>query len=216
MYYILYRLDTLKVVHIYTTPNKPYDKDIYGIAEYHGINGLPKGDWLSVANIHEEVETWKEKQTQYKTITELEAQEQWNIVYEEITVEDENGNPIQATMPKRVKQIVNVEVEKEVEEEVEVEKSKTHIICDLVAHFYPKIELTEEQKAKQQQLKYERLCQEYISEKYSLADENKIVREYLADMYNLEKKAQFEEYNSYVELCKARAKGEMLWLKQSN
>ena len=214
MYYILYNKKSLKVEHIYTKPltAKVCDNfyEINGIAEYHGINGLPKGDYLTVDNVHEEVETCKEKQTQLKTITEFVPQEQWGIVYEEVTVEDEEGKPIQATLPKRVKQIVDVEVEKEVEEEIEVEKSKTHIVCDLVAHFYPKVELTEEQKAKQQQLKYEKLCQQYISEKYSLADENKIVREYLADMTNSEKKAQFEEYNSYVELCKARAKGEML------
>ena len=207
MYYILYNKKSLKVEHIYNKPLTAKVCDnfckINGIAEYNGE--LPKNDWLTVANVHEEIETWKEKETQYKTITELEPQEQWGIVYEEVTVEDEEGNPIQATMPKRVKQIVDVEVEKVVEEEVEVEKSKTHIVCDLVAHFYPKVELTEEQKAKQKQAKYESLCQQYISEKYSLADENKIVREYLADMNNSEKKAQFDEYNSYVELCKARA-----------
>ena len=170
--YILYDLKTLKVKQIYTKPltAKVCDNfyDINGIAEYNGE--IPKGDWLSVDNVHEEIETWTEKQV--------------------IENYDDNGNVIA--------------------QEIEVERTKTHIVCDLVAHFYPKIELTEEQKAKQRQVKYERLCQQYISEKYSLADENKIVREYFADMNNLEKKAQFEEYNSYVELCKARAKGEML------
>ena len=145
MYYILYRLDNLKEVHTDTKPLKPQNMRVYGIAEYYGE--IPQNDWLTVANIREEIETWKEKETQYKTITELEPQEQWGVVYEEVTVEDEEGNPIQTTMPKRVKQIVDVEVEKVVEEEVEVEKSKTHIVCDLVAHFYPKVEPTAKQKA---------------------------------------------------------------------
>lgn len=159
MYYILYDLKTLKVKQIYTKPltAKVCDNfyDINGIAEYDGE--LPKNDWLSVDNVREEVEKWTEKETQYKTITELEPQEQWCIVYEEVTVEDENGNPIQVTVPKRVKQIVDVEVEKEVAEEVEVERTKTHIVCDLVAHFYPKVELTEEQKLEREKQRLRKL-----------------------------------------------------------
>ena len=156
MYYILYRLDNLKVVHKDTKPLKP-QLDIYGIAEYNGE--IPKNDWLTVDNIREEIETWTEKEL------------------------NEQGQ--------------------------EVEYSKTHIVCDLVAHFYPKREWTEEQKAKQKQAKYENLCQKYIREQYSATDENKVVREYLADMYNFDKKSQFDEYNAYVESCKARAKGDI-------
>lgn len=171
MYYILYNLKTLKVAHIYTKPltAKVCDNfyEVYGIAEYKGE--IPKNDWLSVDNVREEIETWKEKQV--------------------IDNYDDNGNVIA--------------------EEVEVEKSKTHIICDLIPHFYPKVELTEEQKAKQKQLKYERLCQQYIRERYSATDENKVVREYLADMYNFDKKTQFDEYNTCVENCKSRARVEV-------
>lgn len=105
------------------------------------------------------------------------------------------------------------EVEKENEqgeivyEEIEVPKSRTYFTCDLVANFRPP--LTAEQIEKQKQAKYESLCQQYIREKYSATDENKVVREYLADMYNFEKKTQFDTYNAYVESCKARAKGEI-------
>lgn len=91
-------------------------------------------------------------------------------------------------------------------EEVEVEKSRTYLTCDLVANF---IQLTEEQIAEQKQKRYESLCQQYIRERYSPTDENKVVREYLADMYNLDKKAQFDEYNTYVESCKIKAKTEV-------
>ena len=102
MYYILYNLKTLKVEHIYNKPltAKVCDNfyEINGIAEYN--SEIPKGDYLKVDNVHEEVETWAEKE-------------------------------------------VN-----ELGKEVEVEKSKVHIVCDLVAHFYPKRELTEKQKAK--------------------------------------------------------------------
>ena len=94
-----------------------------------------------------------------------------------------------------------------VSHEIEVPKSRTYFVCDLVAGFRPP--LSEEQIEKQKQAKYESLCQRYISEKYSFADENKIIREYLVDMYNTEKRVQFEEYNAYVESCKARAKGEV-------
>ena len=91
-------------------------------------------------------------------------------------------------------------------EEVEVEKSRTYLTCDLIPNF---IQLTEEQIAEQKQKRYESLCQQYIRERYSPTDENKVVREYLADMYNLDKKAQFDEYNAYVESCKAMAKIEI-------
>lgn len=100
-----------------------------------------------------------------------------------------------------------------VAEEIEVEKSKTHIVCDLVAHFYPKVELTEEQKALQKENQYKALCEKYIREKYSANDEDKIKRECLFDMIsnntNNESKLQFLEYNSYVESCKLKAKQEI-------
>lgn len=112
MYYILYDLKTLKVVHKDIKPLKPQNMNFYGIAEYNGE--LPKGDFLTVANVHKEIETWKEKEI----VAKLDKDGQ--------PIFNEQGEPIL--------------------EEVEVEKSKTHIVCDLVAHFYPKVELTEEQK----------------------------------------------------------------------
>ena len=154
MKYVLYNLKTLKVEHIYTKPltAKVCDNfyEINGIAEYHGE--IPKNNWLSVDNIHEEIETWKEKEI------------------------NEQGK------------------------EVEVEKPKIHIICDLVAHFYPKRELTEEQKAKQKQAKYESLVEKYIREKYSLSNELAILRQANT------KVEEFNEYNNYAEACKKRAK----------
>lgn len=168
MKYILYNLKSLKVEHIYDKPltAKVCDNfyEINGIAEYNGET--PKGDYLKVDNVREEIEKWTEKEL-----------------------------------------VFNEELQQDIE--VEVEKSRTHIVCDLVAHFYPKRELTAEQIAKQKENKYKKLCEKYISEKYSLADENKIVREYLVDMYNTEKRVQFDEYNAYVEQCKSKAKGEV-------
>ena len=213
MYYILYDLKTLKVKHIYTKPltAKVCDNfyQINGIAEYHGINGLPKGDWLTVDNIHEEIEKWKEKETQYKTITELEPQTRKKVVFEEKETFDENGVQVTYRVPKEVEEEIEVEVEKEVEEEIEVEKSKTHIVCDLVAHFYPKIELTEEQKEKTKEKAYEDLCEKYIREKYTLSDELKLSRLCNAYPDNLEYKAKFLEFNTYVENCLLRARQEI-------
>lgn len=90
---------------------------------------------------------------------------------------------------------------------VGVETERKYLTCDLVANFYPP--KTEEQLAREKQVEYEMLCHKYIAEKYCQNDENKVVREYLADMTNLKKKAQFDNYNAYVESCKARAKAEV-------
>ena len=123
MYYILYRLDNLKVMHYDTKPLKEQDWNVYGKAEYKGE--LPKNDWLTVTNIREEVEKWKEKERVHKV--------------------DENEQPIYNEQGEWVY------------EEIEVEKSKTHIVCDLVAHFYPKIELTEEQKLEREKQRLRKL-----------------------------------------------------------
>jgi hypothetical protein len=171
MYYILYNKKSLKVEHIYNIPltAKVCDNfyEINGIAEFKGE--LPKNDWLSVANVREEIETWKEKETQLKTITELEPREVQKVVFEEKETLDEDGMQVKYSVPKLVKETINVEVEKEVEEEIEVEKSKTHIVCDLVAHFYPKVELTEEQKAKAKikKLKEQLSATDYQAIKYA-------------------------------------------------
>ena len=50
---------------------------------------------------------------------------------------------------------------------------------------------------------YRKLVVEYIREKYTANDENEILREYLA--YGDARKADFNEYNIYVEACKTRA-----------
>ena len=57
MYYILYDLKTLKVVHKDTKPLKPQNMSVFGIAEYKGE--IPKNNWLTVDNIHEKIETYK-------------------------------------------------------------------------------------------------------------------------------------------------------------
>lgn len=55
--------------------------------------------------------------------------------------------------------------------------------------------------------RYQNLSIKYIHEKYSANDENKVIREYLA--YGEEYKPAFDEYNTYVEDCKARAHAEI-------
>lgn len=89
----------------------------------------------------------------------------------------------------------------------EVEMSRTYFTCDVIAKFKP--EPTTEQLEAKKQKHYETLCQKYIAQKYSQSDENKIVREYLVDTTNSEKKLQFLEYNAYVEQCKLRAREEI-------
>ena len=171
MNYIIYNLETSKVERVYSHPLPKQNESFYktrNIAEYRGE--LPSADWLSVDNIHEEIETWKEK----KQVEKL----------------DENGQPL-----------VNEQGEI-VYEEVEVEKTKTHIVCDLVAHFLPE-EQKAQQVAKQKQAKYEKLVEKYIREKYSLSNELAILRQAST------KVNEFNEYNAYAESCKARAKGEI-------
>ncbi len=163
MYYILYNRQTLKVEMIYDKPltAKVCDNfyEINGIAEYHGE--IPKNNWLTVDNIREEIETWKEKEP------------------------NEQGK------------------------EVEVIYSKKHIVCDLVAHFYPKRELTEEQKAKLKEKKYKDLCKKYIREKYSQDDVEALYANYMAEPTNEKYIAEFNEFQAYRVECKARAKGEV-------
>lgn len=55
-------------------------------------------------------------------------------------------------------------------------------------------------------MEYEDLVFDYIRKKYSQTDENKLVREFLADVEN---EAEFFEYHNYVEECKTLAYGEV-------
>lgn len=61
----------------------------------------------------------------------------------------------------------------------------------------PEVEPTEEEL----RLMYETLVVSKIREQYSQDDENKVLREYLADNNNTD----FEAYNAYVVECKAAA-----------
>ena len=161
MKYILYDLKTLKVKRIYDKPltAKVCDNfyEINGVAEYKG--DLPKNDWLTVANLKEEVETWTEK--------ERNAQGQ----------------------------------------EVEVEYSKKHIVCDLVAHFHPKRELTEEQKAKLKEKQYYALTTKYIREKYDANAVEALLANYAEDKEKYQE--EFNAFAAYRKECKARAKGDL-------
>lgn len=55
--------------------------------------------------------------------------------------------------------------------------------------------------------KYTGLTIRYIHEKYPISKENEVLREYLA--YGETHKAQFDEYNAYVEECKVKAHKEI-------
>ena len=157
------------------------------------VETLPKQS----TDFYGEAEFYGELPNKYDYLTITNLQEKTNTWTEKEQVEklDEQGNTIFTEQGEIVY------------EEIEVPKSRTYFTCDLVANF--RLPLTAEQVEKQKQAKYESLCQQYIREKYSATDENKVVREYLADMYNTEKRVQFDEYNAYVESCKVRAKGEI-------
>ena len=163
MYYILYNKQTLKVEHIYNKPltAKVCDNfyEINGIAEYKGE--IPKNNWLTVANLEQKIETWKEKET------------------------NEQG------------------------QEVEVENSRTYFVCDLVAHFYPKKELTEEQKAKLKEKQYHSLATKLIRQKYSANEVEALYANYLAKPSNEKYIADFNNFQAYRVECKAKAKGEV-------
>lgn len=175
-------------------------KDLNGncaIAEYNGE--IPQGDYLTVENVQEKIDTWTEPKTIEKEVKKIVPK----VVKRAEPVFDENKEVIDY---KIFEETIEEEITEIVEETIEEEKSRTYFTCELVANF---IKLTEEQIAVKKQRAYENLCQQYIRERYSPTDENKIVREYLADMYNFDKKSQFDEYNAYVESCKARAKIEI-------
>ncbi|MBD5156564.1 MAG: hypothetical protein HDT13_02875 [Butyrivibrio sp.] len=62
---------------------------------------------------------------------------------------------------------------------------------------------TYEETAAEKRAAYEAASVAYIRERYSQDDENKVIREYLA---NPADKAEFDEYNRYVIECKEKAK----------
>ena len=169
MYYILYNRKTLKVEHIYNKPltAKVCDEfyEINGIAEYNGE--IPKNNWLTVDNIREELETWKENEI--------------------IESYDDNGNLVT--------------------KEVEVEKSKSHIVCDLIAHFYPKRELTEEQKAKQTEAKYNALVTKLVRQKYDANAVEALLANYAEDKEKYQE--EFDTFAAYRKECKALARAEI-------
>lgn len=79
MYYILFAKNTKRVVKVSKEPLKKQSTDYYGEAEFYGE--LPKKyDYLTVANVQEQTDTWTEKE-----IVETEN-EQGEIVTEEIEV----------------------------------------------------------------------------------------------------------------------------------
>lgn len=62
---------------------------------------------------------------------------------------------------------------------------------------------TEAEAAAEKRAEYEDLSVDYIRERYSQNDENKIIREYLADPAD---NAEFNAYNEYVVECKEKAR----------
>lgn len=154
------------------------------------VFGQPlKKEPISYSNSLLLAEFYGELPTKYDYLTVANVQEKTDTWVEKEQVEKEN---------KQGEIVI---------EEIEAPKSRTYFVCDLVANFRPLP--TAEQLDKQRQAKYESLCQKYIREKYSATDENKVVREYLADMNNNGKKTQFDTYNFYVESCKAKARVEV-------
>lgn len=158
MYYILYNLKTLKVEHKDIKPLKPQDMNVYGIAEYKGE--IPKNNWLTVDNIHEEIETWTEKET------------------------NEQGK------------------------EVEVEKSKTHIVCDLVAHFRPKRELTEEQKLEKEKQQLRKLRE---TDCFALVNRGEVWYKRLTEEQKVELDAWYQAWLDVTETLEIPSKP--TWLK---
>ncbi len=65
---------------------------------------------------------------------------------------------------------------------------------------------TEAEAAAEKRAEYEKLSVNYIRERYSQNDENKIIREYLA---NPADNAEFNAYNEYVVECKEKAREEI-------
>lgn len=65
---------------------------------------------------------------------------------------------------------------------------------------------TEEEVTAEKRAAYEAASVAYIRERYSQDDENKVIREYLA---NPTDKAEFDEYNRYVIECKEKAKAKI-------
>ncbi|MBR2377444.1 MAG: hypothetical protein IKA85_06745 [Clostridia bacterium] len=87
------------------------------------------------------------------------------------------------------------------------EKSRTYFTCDLVAKFRP--QPTAEQLEKAKEKRHDELSKKEIAKLYSLEDENKIMREYLAKPNDETAKAKFIKYNEDVEACIEKARKEV-------
>jgi hypothetical protein len=95
--------------------------------------------------------------------------------------------------------------EEQVDSEGKITKVQTGVKKEIkqkgvLKDYTPPAKTEEELKAE-----YDSLVVQYIREKYSANDENKILREKLAGTEELE----FEEYNAYVEECKTKAHNEV-------
>lgn len=84
---------------------------------------------------------------------------------------------------------------------VAYEEDRTYTTCDLKACFKP--EPTAEQLEKLKQVKYEKLVERLIRQKYSLSNELAILRQATT------KVEEFNAYNEYAEECKTVAKTEI-------
>lgn len=87
------------------------------------------------------------------------------------------------------------------------ERSKTYNTCDLVAKFRP--QPTAEQLEKAKEKRHDELSKKEIAKLYSLEDENKIIRKYLANPEDETAKAKFIKYNEDVEACIEKARKEV-------
>ena len=176
--YIRFLIENNKIVY------KGEAKPIVEEREFIDLNGK-----CAVAEYKGEI-----PKNDYLTITNIrEETETWTET-KTIGNLDENGEPIFNE---------NGEI---VTEEITEEKSRTYLVCDLLANFYPP--KTEEELAKEKQKKYEDLCEKYIREKYSANDEFQILREYSKNPNDTITKQNFDEYNTFVENCLLRAKSD--------
>ena len=104
--------------------------------------------------------------------------------YDETIEYDENGEPLKEPQTVHHEEVI-----------------ENYLECtELVPHFKT---YTEEEIAKQKQVRYENLVEQYIRERYSLSNELAILRQANT------KVEEFNSYNLYAEECKARAKAEL-------
>lgn len=141
----------------------------------------------------------KKKPISYSDILELAEVDSVPQKYDYLIVDNvqEKSRVIKEAYTEEVSSFNEEKGEDEIKIIEHPQVTELYLICDLIPKFY---EYTEEQIEAQKKKKYKDLVEQYIGQRYSVGDELSIQRQ------EKTKPEEYEEYFSYCEECKVKAK----------